>query len=80
MQAKIQKWGNYLALRIPRSLAIEAGVEAGSLVRLSIRRGELIVSPSRRKILRLKELLRKTTHENIQAEVDTAAPVGREIG
>ena len=36
MRTRIQKWGNSLGLRIPKSFAEEAGVEAGSDVDLSI--------------------------------------------
>ena len=78
MRTKIQKWGNSLGLRIPRSLAEEAGVEAGSEVDLSIRRGDLVVKPARRTKYRLNDLLRQMTSKNIHAEVDVGAPVGRE--
>ena len=78
MRTKIQKWGNSLGLRIPRSLAEEAGVEAGSEVDLSIRRGDLVVKPARRTKYRLNDLLRQMTSKNIHAEVDAGAPVGRE--
>ena len=79
MQTKIQKWGNSLGLRIPRSVAEEAGVEAGSAVDISIRRGDLVVKPARRRKYRLKDLLRQINSKNIHAEVDAGAPVGREI-
>ena len=36
MQTKVQKWGNSLGLRIPKSFAEQAGVEAGSEVDLSV--------------------------------------------
>lgn len=79
MKTKIQKWGNRLGLRIPCLLAEEAGVEAGSEVDQSIRRGALVVKPSRRTKNRLKELLRQITPKTIHAEVDVGAPVGREV-
>ena len=78
MRTTIQKWGNSLGLRIPRALAEEAGVVAGSEVDLSIRRGDLVVKPARRTKYRLNDLLRQMTSKNIHAEVDAGAPVGRE--
>jgi antitoxin MazE len=78
MQTKIQRWGNSLGLRIPRSLAEEAGVEAGSEVDLSMRGGALIVRPARR-TYRLSELLEKVTTTNLHGEVDTGGTVGREV-
>jgi antitoxin MazE len=79
VQTKIQRWGNSLGLRIPRAFAEEAGVEAGAEVDLSIRDGDLIVRPARRPKYRLTELIRKITARNLHGEVDTGAPVGREV-
>jgi antitoxin MazE len=79
VQTRIQRWGNSLGLRIPRSFAADAGVEAGSEVNLTVRDGDLIVTPARRRKLRLSELLRKVTSKNVHDEVDTGTPVGREI-
>jgi len=78
METKIQRWGNSLGLRIPRSFAKEVGVAAGSEVDLSIQHGGLVVTPARRRKYRLKELLRKITARNVHAEVDTGSPVGTE--
>ena len=79
MQTKIQRWGNSLGLRIPRSFAEEAGVEAGSQVNLSVRDGDLIVRALKRRTYRLSELLEKVTAENLHREVDTGNPIGREV-
>jgi antitoxin MazE len=79
MQTKIQRWGNSLGLRIPRSFAEEAGVEAGSEVDLSVRDGNLVVRASKRRTYRLSELLEKITAKNLHGEVDTGEPMGREV-
>jgi len=79
MQTKIQRWGNSLGLRIPRSFAKEAGVEAGSEVDLSVRDGDLVVRAAKRRAYRLSELLEKVTAENRHGEVDTGEPMGREV-
>jgi antitoxin MazE len=79
VQTKIQRWGNSLALRIPRSFAEEAGVGAGSEVDLSIQDGDLIVKSTTRRKYRLKDLLGKITAKNVHAEMDTGGPVGREV-
>lgn len=79
MQTKIQRWGNSLGLRIPRSFALEAGVEAGSAVDLSVHDGDLVVKPARRPTYHLRDLLRRVTASNLHGEVDTGDPVGREI-
>lgn len=78
MQTKIQKWGNSLGLRIPKSFAKQAGVEAGSDVDLSIEGSDLVVRSLLRPRYRLQDLLRGVTAKNLHKEVDTGAPVGRE--
>lgn len=79
MQTKIQRWGNSLGLRIPRAFAVEAGVDVGAEVALSVRDGDLIVRPTRRAKYRLDDLVRKITPKNLHREVDTGTPVGREV-
>lgn len=78
MLTKIQKWGNSLGLRIPKSQADEVGVEAGSTVHISARGGKLVIRPVRRRRYRLASLLRRVTPSNLHGEVDWGAPVGRE--
>ena len=78
MQTKIQKWGNSLGLRIPKSFAKQAGVEAGSDVDLSIEGSDLVVRSKRRSRYRLQSLLKGVTVKNLHKEVDTGARVGRE--
>ena len=79
MHTKIQRWGNSLGLRIPRAFAVEAGVDVGAEVALSVRDGNLIVRPTRRAKYRLDDLVRKITAKNLHREVDTGTPVGREV-
>jgi len=79
MQTKIQKWGNSLGLRIPKSFAEQAGVQAGSEVDLSVEDGELIIRPTRAPKYDLKSMLRRVTEKNVHKEVESGEPVGREI-
>jgi antitoxin MazE len=78
MQTKIQKWGNSLGLRIPRSFAAEAQVEEGSTVDLSVENGRLLVRPLRTRKYALAGLLKKVKRRNVHGEVSTGEPVGRE--
>lgn len=78
-EPKIQRWGNSLALRIPRSFAADARVEDGSIVDLSIDDGSLVVRPIRHKKYELRELLRRIEPESIHEEIDTGGPVGKEM-
>ncbi len=77
MKSKIQKWGNSLALRIPKAFAEEAHVVDGSDVDLQLRNGSLVVAPIRPKPT-LKSLLALVTSENTHHEVDTGDAEGIE--
>jgi antitoxin MazE len=78
MQATIRKWGNSLGLRIPKPLADDAGVAAGSKVEVSMRDGGILIRPVRSPRLRLDDLLEGVTPENLHSEIDSGQPVGRE--
>jgi antitoxin MazE len=78
MQTKIQKWGNSLGLRIPRSFAAEAQMEEGATVDLSVKDGRLLVRPLRVRKYSLNRLLRKVSRQNLHREVATGRAVGRE--
>jgi antitoxin MazE len=79
MRTKIQKWGNSLGLRIPRSFAKEAQVEAGATVDLRVTQGRLEVRPVRRERYELEDLLAGITPKNLHHEVDTGRPEGKEL-
>ena len=78
MLTKIQKWGNSLAIRIPRRFAEELMAQQGSEVDLSLDGDRLVIKP-RRQEPSLSALLAQVTDENIHAEVATGEPTGREV-
>lgn len=78
MQTKIQKWGNSLGLRIPRSFAAEAQVEEGATVDLTVEDGRLLIRPLRVRKYVLSALLRKVNRRNSHGEVATGKAIGRE--
>lgn len=78
MLTKVQKWGNSLGLRIPRSFAADAKVGPGSVVDISLVRGGLMVRAARPRKYRLADLLRGISKRNLHAAVDAGGPVGRE--
>jgi antitoxin MazE len=78
MQIQIQKWGNSLAFRIPKSFAIETNIEEGSIVEVSIEEGKLIITPTSKPKYSLDELLSKVNKKNIHDEVNTGKAIGKE--
>jgi antitoxin MazE len=79
MNATVQKWGNSLALRIPKSFAEETHLRNGSVVDLAVHDGKLIIEPAQKPQYNLSDLLKKVTKENLHSEVSTGPTVGREI-
>lgn len=79
MQSKIQKWGNSLAVRIPKPFAEEAGLEPEAPVDISVRGGSLVVVPLKPSRYRLTELLRGVKAENLHGEQEPLQPTGREL-
>ncbi len=78
MRTRVQKWGNSLALRIPKSFAIEVGLQRETSVEVSLADGKLIITPVTEPKLTLKQLLAKVTKENLHHEVDTSPAIGNE--
>jgi antitoxin MazE len=78
MKTRVRKWGNSLALRIPKSFAAEAGLEENTAVDLSLREGRLIVRPLAAESPTLEELVKGITDENRHGEWETGPAVGRE--
>jgi len=79
MKTRVQKWGNSLALRIPKSFATEVGLDSDSSVEMSLKDGKLIVFRAEKPRFTLRQLLAQVTNENLHDEVETGSPVGGEV-
>ena len=79
MQTRVQKWGNSHGVRIPRGLADEVGLVAGTEVSLSSKDGQLVVTPALPARLSLDDLLAGVSESNIHTSIDTGSNVGAEI-
>ena len=77
MQARIQKWGNSLAIRIPKPFALEVGFELNSLVVVSISEGKLVLEPLKPSYS-LEELLAQVSEDNLHRQVEAGLAVGNE--
>lgn len=79
MHVRVQKWGNSLAFRIPKTYAKDINLYKGSVIDISQSEGKLVIEPVDKKKFTLKELLAGITRRNIHNEVDTGCRVGSEI-
>lgn len=78
MITKVQKWGNSLGVRLPKSAALEVGLSAGAEVDVSAVDGRIVVRPLSPKRPRLRELLAAVHRDNLHAEAFLDAARGRE--
>lgn len=75
---KIQRWGNSLAVRLPKSIADSAGIVNNDPVDIQLENGKITVL-QRIKPNSLDDLVAAITDENLHAAVDTGEPVGNEL-
>ncbi len=78
MITKIHKWGNSLALRIPKAFADSVGLGNGTEIELIIEGEKLVIMRSPSSHPDLEDLLSRVTTENVHEEIDFGEPVGRE--
>lgn len=79
MHSRVQKWGNSLALRIPKSFATEIGLTDETPVEISLVEGRLVIAPLPLPTYSLEELLAGITMDNLHSEQNTGAPEGNEV-
>ena len=79
MKTRVQKWGNSLALRIPRTYADETNLHENSAVDLTVRAGKLVVVAIEESELTLNALVEQINDHNRHEEVETGASVGNEV-
>ena len=79
---KICKWGNSLAVRIPKALANAIAASEGKSAEMTVKNGVLIlrpiVKPGGKPRYTLDELLRGMTRDNVPQEVDWGLRRGNE--
>ena len=76
--AEIVKWGNSLAIRIPKAIAQEAGVHEGDAVVIEASRGRIQVRRRKQAVPSLGELVAQITPENRYQELETGTDRGAE--
>ena len=75
---QLSKWGNSLAVRIPKTIVEEARLTEGDQLSLKITQDGDIVMRTRPRKYKLQELVSRITSRNRHAETDWGGPAGRE--
>ncbi len=79
MLTKVQKWGNSLALRIPKAFALDAQLDNDSVVEVSLVDGQIVIKPIQSPTWTLEKLLAGVNNSNIHGETDTGEAIGNEV-
>ena len=79
MRVQVQKWGNSLALRIPKAFVHETNLSQGSTVDIGLKEHCIIVKPLTEKELSLKSLLAGVNRANTHKEENFGERQGLEI-
>jgi antitoxin MazE len=81
MRTEFVKWGNSIALRVPKVVAEEIGASEGKQADMTVENGALVVKVTNRKRRRrysLASLIAKVTPENIHPAADWGPRRGSE--
>jgi antitoxin MazE len=78
MQAQVLKWGNSLAVRIPKPVADEAHLLAGDPLEIAIVADGVVQMHRVGEIPTLAQLVAQITPENRYAEISLGAGIGKE--
>lgn len=78
MRTRVQRWGNSLAVRIPKAVARDARLEENTPVDLTLVDGKVLLIPVVESAPTLEQLLAGVTAHNLHGEFDTGPAVGRE--
>ena len=76
MKVRLTKWGNSLALRIPKVFLVHLGLDLGNEMEMEIKSNQIVLS---RPKYDLHDLVKKITPSNRHDSTDWGSPVGKEI-
>ena len=79
MTARVRKWGNSAAVRIPATVLAEAGLVLDQPVDVREEGGRIVIEPTRRKRFRIGDLVRSIRTDNLHETIDTGPPLGGEV-
>jgi len=79
MKAQMVKWGNSLAVRIPKPIVQEAKLREGDSLEIEAAADGHVELRRATKIPTLSQLVSRITPENRYSEISTGAEVGKEV-
>jgi len=78
MKTKIQKWGNSLAVRLPKAVTEQKSLHEGAGVLVMLKNDQIVIEPVAEE-LTLKEILATISPDNLHHEDDWGTEQGNEL-
>ena len=79
MQAQVLKWGNSLAVRIPKLIAEDAHLQLGDPIEIAVAADGVVQLHRVGEIPTLAQLVAQISPENRYAEISFGREIGREV-
>lgn len=79
MQTTVQKWGNSLALRLPKPFTSEINISENSTVDISLENNQIVIKPIKKTPINVDELIDAISPDNLYSEISMGLPVGNEV-
>ena len=76
MTVALKKWGNSLALRIPKDVVNTLDIDNNSIMELTVENGVLTIRPKKSNLL--ETLVSQINNDNPHKEIETGRSVGNE--
>ena len=77
VKGTIRTWGDSLAVRIPKIISEDLGIEENTVINTAVDDGLLVITPVSGRKKRLQKMLKQITRENLP---DSREPFGRSVG
>ncbi|MEL6273423.1 MAG: AbrB/MazE/SpoVT family DNA-binding domain-containing protein [Chloroflexota bacterium] len=75
MKMTVNRWGNSLGIRLPRTITEQLDLQDGAVVDVELRDDEIVI---KRRRYTLDDMLSQITPENVHEETDWGTPTGKE--
>ena len=78
METVVSKWGNSLALRLPKEISSTLDIINGSRVNIRVRKSKIEISLVEKESFTLDSLLSGINEDNLHKEISTGSSLGNE--
>ena len=79
MEARLQKWGNSVGIRIPSNIMKSLILKINDVLELKTEENKIIITKTIRKTISLEERFKVYNGENLAKDFEWDEPQGREI-